>query len=171
MAGAVEQVKQTLGSKDDKIQSKNTKVYSLGNVMIGDDVEIGACTAIDSGTIDSTVIGNRTKIDNLVHIAHNVEIGDDCLICGQVGIAGSAKVGDRVVFAGQTGVKDHIRVGNDVIAGGATKIFSNVPDGTIVMGSPAVEMKKNIATYKAIRKLPILLEKVSAMEKKLSDLT
>ncbi len=169
--GAVEQVKQTLGSKVDKIQSRNTKVYSLGNIIIGDDVEIGACTAIDSGTIDSTVIGNRTKIDNLVHIAHNVRIGEDCLLCGQVGIAGSAKIGDRVVLAGQTGVKDHIKVGNDVIAGGATKIFSNVPDGTIVMGSPAVEMKKNIATYKAIRRLPKLLEKVSAMEKKLSDLT
>lgn len=169
--GAVEQVKQTLGSKVDKKQSNYSKVFSLGNVRIGDNVEIGACTAIDRGTIESTVIGDRTKIDNLVHIAHNVIIGEDCLLCGQVGIAGSSKIGNRVVLAGQTGVKDHIKVGNDVIAGGATKIYSNVPNGTIVMGSPAVEMKKNIATYKATRKLPKLFEKVSAMEKKLSDIT
>ncbi len=168
--GAVEQVKQSLGSKVNKTQSKYTKVYSLGTVRIGDNVEIGSCTAIDRGTIDATSIGSRTKIDNLVHIAHNVQIGEDCLLCGQVGIAGSTKIGDRVVFAGQTGVKDHIKVGNDVIAGGATKIFSNVTNGAIIMGSPAVEMQKNIATYKAIRKLPRLFERVSDLEKKLSDL-
>ena len=170
-AGAVEQVKETLGSNVNQTQSKYAKVYSLGNVRIGNDVEIGACTAIDRGTIDSTVIGDRTKIDNLVHIAHNVRVGDDCLLCGQVGIAGSSEIGDRVVFAGQTGVKDHIKVGDDVIAGGATKIYSNVPNGRIVMGSPAVEMQKNIATYKATRKLPKLIEKVSELERILTDLT
>ncbi|MCY4307019.1 MAG: UDP-3-O-(3-hydroxymyristoyl)glucosamine N-acyltransferase [Rhodobacteraceae bacterium] len=171
MAGAVEQVKETLGLNVNQTQSKYAKVYSLGHVRIGDDVEIGACTAIDRGTIDLTIIGDRTKIDNLVHIAHNVRVGDDCLLCGQVGIAGSSQIGDRVVFAGQTGVKDHIKVGNDVIAGGATKIYSNVSNGRIVMGSPAVEMQKNIATYKAMRKLPKLVEKVSELERKLTDLT
>ncbi len=169
--GAVEQVKETLGARVNKVQSKYSKVFSLGNVVIGNDVEIGSCTAIDRGTIQSTTIGNGTKIDNLVHIAHNVRIGEDCLLCGQVGIAGSAIIGNRVVFAGQTGVKDHINVGDDVIAGGATKIFSNVTKGAILMGSPAVEMKKNIATYRAIRKLPRLFDKVSEMEKKLSDMS
>ena len=165
--GSIDDVKETLGAGVKHTQSNYYKVYSLGSVRIGDHVEIGACTAIDRGTLIATSIGSGTKLDNLVHIAHNVQIGRDCLICGQVGIAGSAKLGDRVVFGGQVGVKDHIKVGNDVIAGGATKIFSNVSAGKIVMGSPAVEMTHNIAIYKALRKLPKLLQKVKLLEQKL----
>ena len=83
------------------------------------------------GTIRDTVVGSGTKLDNLVHIGHNVQVGRDCLICGQVGIAGSARIGDRVVLAGQCGVNDNIFVGDDVIAGGATKIFTNAPAGRV----------------------------------------
>ncbi len=168
--GAVDDVRETLGSTIRNTQSDYHKVYSLGSVLIGDDVEIGACSAIDRGTLSSTTIGNGTKLDNLVHVAHNVRIGSDCLLCGQVGIAGSARIGNRVVLAGQTGVKDHIVIGDDVIAGGATKIFTNVPAKKIMMGSPAVEMKKNIAIYKAVRKLPKLVEKLGNLELRVNRL-
>ena len=96
------------------------KVESLGSVEIHDNVEIGANCCIDRGTIANTIIGEGTKLDNLVHIAHNVQLGRNCLICGQVGIAGSAKVGDRVVMGGQSGVGDNIEVGSDVILAGKT---------------------------------------------------
>lgn len=167
--GAVDDVKETLGSGVRNSQSNYHKIYSLGTVSIGDEVEIGACVAIDRGTLSATSIGKGTKIDNLVHIAHNVQIGEDCLICGQVGIAGSAKLGNRVVLGGQVGVKDHILIGDDVVAGGASKIFTNVQHGKIIMGSPAVEMTKNIAIYKASRKLPKLVERVDSLELRLKN--
>jgi len=113
----------------DAAQQSWTRIHSLGAVTIGNDVEIGANAAIDRGTIRDTSIGDGTKLDNLVHIGHNVQIGRDCLLCGQVGIAGSSRIGDRVVMAGQCGVNDNIFVGDDVIAGGATKIFTNAPAG------------------------------------------
>ena len=87
------------------------KIESLGSVFIGDNVEIGACVTIDSGSVQNTIIGDGTKIDNLVHIAHNVKIGKNCLICGQVGIAGSTSIGDRVVMDGQVGVGDNLTIG------------------------------------------------------------
>ena len=144
------------------------KIESLGSVRIGDDVEIGACTVIDRGTISETVIGAGTKIDNQVHVAHNVRIGQDCFICGQVGIAGSARIGDRVSLAGMTGVSDHVSVGDDVVAAGAAKIYSNVPNSRRVMGAPAIQMEKNIELYKCIRRLPKLFETVSELERKAS---
>lgn len=145
-----------------------TRIHSLGAVEIGDDVEIGANTAIDRGTIRATRIGRGTKIDNLVHIGHNVEVGADCLICGQVGIAGSARIGDRVVMGGQCGVSDNIFVGDDVVAGGATKMFSNVPAGRMVLGSPAMKMDAQIEATKNLRRLPRLFREVKALQKAVS---
>jgi UDP-3-O-[3-hydroxymyristoyl] glucosamine N-acyltransferase len=92
----VEQVRQTLGTRDAVQAQEWTRIHSLGGVNIGDDVEIGANACIDRGTIRDTVIGRGTKLDNMVHVAHNVQVGQDCLLCGQVGIAGSARIGDRV---------------------------------------------------------------------------
>lgn len=129
------------------------KIQSLGAVVIGDDVEIGANCTIDAGTIRPTRIGNRTKLDNLVHIGHNCEIGEDTLICGQVGLAGSVTIGDRVVLAGQVGVGDHHFVGNDVVAAGASKIMANVPAGRIVLGYPAQRMDKTLDGVKTLRRL------------------
>lgn len=143
------------------------RIHSLGGVFIGDNVEIGANTAIDRGTIRDTYIGAHTKIDNLVHIAHNVSIGRYCLICGQVGIAGTAKLGDRVFLAGQCGVGDNISVGENTIAGFATKIFSNVKPGKILLGNPATDMYKNIQKIKMVRRLPRLFAKLKILEQKI----
>ena len=166
-----EEVRASLGTSVRARHSVYTKVNSLGSVTIGNDVEVGACTAIDRGTISSTTIGSGTKIDNLVHIAHNVCIGSHCLICGHVGIAGSAKIGDRVVLAGMCGVSDHVKVGDDVVAGGASKIYTNVPPGQAVMGSPATKMDQNIKMYKSLRRLPRLHEQVAKLKIQVSNLT
>ena len=161
----VEAVRETLGDQGDAKAQSWTRIHSLGGVRIGDDVELGANVAIDRGTIRDTSIGNGTKLDNLVHIGHNVEIGQDCLICGQVGMAGSAQVGDRVVLAGQCGVNDNIFIGDDVIAGGATKIFTNAPKGRVLLGYPAMKMESHVEAYKGLRRLPRLFRDVADLKK------
>jgi UDP-3-O-[3-hydroxymyristoyl] glucosamine N-acyltransferase len=161
----VEAVRESLGSQTSAKDQSWARIHSLGSVVIGDDVEIGANTCIDRGTIRDTVIGSGTKTDNLVHIGHNVSIGRDCLLCGQVGIAGSARIGDRVVLAGQCGVNDNIFVGDDVIAGGATKIFTNAPAGRVLLGYPAVKMATHVEMHKALRRLPRLAATVAALQK------
>jgi len=159
----VEEIRETLGSRAEIRDQSWTRIHSLGAVTIGDDVEIGANTCIDRGTIRDTTIGSGTKLDNLVHIGHNVQVGRDCLLCGQVGVAGSARIGDRVVLAGQVGVNDNIFVGDDVIAGGATKIFTNAPAGRVLLGYPAVKMETHVEMQKALRRLPRLAARVAAM--------
>ncbi|WP_375552509.1 UDP-3-O-(3-hydroxymyristoyl)glucosamine N-acyltransferase [Rhodophyticola porphyridii] len=162
----VERARETLGKAAAPAASQSwTRIHSLGSVVLGDDVEIGANTAIDRGTIANTEIGDGTKLDNLVHIGHNVRIGRDCLICGQVGSAGSTVIGDRVVLGGQCGLSDNIVIGDDVVAAGATKIFSNVPSGRMLMGSPAVKMDTQVEIYKAMRRLPRVMKTVEALQK------
>ena len=162
----VETVRKTLGDQLDFSGDQTwTRIHSLGSVVIGDDVEIGANSCIDSGTIRPTRIGNGVKMDNLVHIGHNVVIGNDCLLCGQVGIAGSSRLGKNVVLAGQTGVNDNISIGDNVIAGGASKIFTNVPAGRVVLGYPAVKMQNHIDSYKALRRLPKLFKDIAELKK------
>lgn len=134
------------------------RIHSLGAVTIGDDVEIGANACIDAGTIRPTAIGSGTKIDNLVHIAHNCRIGRDCLFAAHTGIAGSVTVGDNVIFGGKVGVVDNVFVGDNVVAGGGTNILSNVPSGRVVMGYPAVKMETHTEMYKALRRLPRVLD-------------
>lgn len=151
---AVENARTSLGDTGDAAQQGWTRIHSLGGVVIGDDVEIGSNTSIDRGTIRATQIGNGTKIDNLVQLGHNVQVGQDCLLCGHVGVAGSVKIGDRVVLAGQVGVSDNIFIGNDVIAGGGSKIFTKVPAGRVLLGHPAVKMETHLEMQKALRRLP-----------------
>lgn len=160
----VEEIRATLGQRSEIREQTWTRIHSLGAVTIGDDVEVGANAAIDRGTIRDTAIGSGTKLDNLVHIGHNVTVGRDCLLCGQVGIAGSARIGDRVVLGGQCGVNDNIFVGDDVIAGGATKIFTNAPAGRVLLGYPAVKMETHVEMQKALRRLPRLAARVAALE-------
>lgn len=164
----VEQIRETLGQRDHITAQSWTRIHSLGSVTIGDDVEIGANACIDRGTVRDTVIGNGTKLDNLVHVGHNVQVGRDCLLCGQVGIAGSARIGDRVVLGGQVGVSDNIFVGDDVIAGGATKIMTNAPAGRVLLGYPAVRMETHVDMQKALRRLPRLAATVAALQKAVS---
>ncbi len=166
----VEEIRETLGHRDEMRGQSWTRLHSLGAVTIGDDVEIGANACIDRGTIRDTSIGSGSKLDNLVHVGHNVQIGRDCLICGQVGIAGSARIGDRVVLGGQCGVNDNIFVGDDVIAGGATKIFTNAPAGRVLLGYPAVRMETHVEMQKALRRLPRLAARVAEIEKVITKL-
>jgi UDP-3-O-[3-hydroxymyristoyl] glucosamine N-acyltransferase len=160
----VEDIRASLGKRDEIRDQSWTRIHSLGSVVIGDDVEMGANSCIDRGTIRDTIIGSGTKIDNLVHIAHNVEVGRDCLFCALVGVAGSVKVGDRVVLGGQCGVSDNIFIGDDVIAGGGTKILSNAPAGRVLLGYPALKMDTHIELQKALRRLPRLAARVAAIE-------
>ena len=156
-----EGVEKVMLDRSDEVKMKLNnylKVESLGSVEIHDNVEIGANCCIDRGTIANTIIGEGTKIDNLVHIAHNVQLGRNCLICGQVGIAGSAKVGDRVVMGGQSGVGDNIEVGSDVILAGKTGLSVNAKPNQFLMGNPAMLKSRNIASYMAFRRLPRLIK-------------
>jgi UDP-3-O-[3-hydroxymyristoyl] glucosamine N-acyltransferase len=166
--GAVEEAKKTGQITAATRTDGFARINSLGAVVIGDNVEMGANCAIDRGTIENTTIGDGTKLDNLVHIGHNVTIGSTCLICGQVGIAGSSVLGDRIVLGGQVGVADHINIGSDVIAAGKSGISSNVPSGRVMMGSPAMRMDLNVEAYKALRRLPRLVAKVAGLEKAVS---
>ncbi len=165
----VEEARQSLGIDTEAVNASWTRIHSLGTVEIGDDVEIGANTTIDRGTIRATRIGHRTKLDNLVHIGHNVEVGEDTLLCGQVGIAGSTKIGNRVVMAGQCGVNDNIFVGDDVVAGGASKIFTNVPSGRVVLGYPAMKMDQYLEASRNWRRLPRVMADVKSLKNKVSN--
>lgn len=134
-------------------QTEWVKTYSLGSVVLGEDVSIGANSTVDAGTLKPTRIGDRTKLDNLVHVGHNVEVGTDCLLCGMTGIAGSVRIGDRVVLAGQTGVGDNLTIGSDVVTGAGTLIRTNVPSGSVLLGYPAMPMPEARRAFKAIKRL------------------
>lgn len=150
--------------------SEYARINSMGTVVIGDRVEVGSNTTIDSGTISNTVIDTGTKIDNLVHIGHNVKVGKHCLLCGMSGIAGSAVLHDRVILGGNAGVKDHVVMGENSIATGKAAILSNVPPNRVMMGNPAVLMKTSVESYKALRRLPRLVRKVEELQKQVSKL-
>ncbi|TNC69515.1 UDP-3-O-(3-hydroxymyristoyl)glucosamine N-acyltransferase [Rubellimicrobium roseum] len=138
------------------------RIHSLGGVTIGDDVEVGAGTTIDAGTIRPTRIGDGTKIDNLVMLAHNVVVGRHCLLCGQAAVAGSSVLGDRVVMGGRAAVGDNITIGDDVVLTANTGVLSNVPAGRVMMGYPATRMDLQIESYKALRRLPRVLRDLAA---------
>lgn len=167
----VERARDSLGDQGDINAQAWTRINSLGGVDIGDDVEIGANTTIDRGTIRATRIGNGTKIDNLVHIGHNVEIGTNSLLCAHVGVAGSTRIGNNVVLGGQTGVSDNIFIGDNVIAGGGTGILSNVPAGRVVLGYPAVKMETHVEMYKSLRRLPRMMAEFTNLKAKIAKLT
>jgi UDP-3-O-[3-hydroxymyristoyl] glucosamine N-acyltransferase len=143
------------------------KVPQIGNVVIGDDVEIGANVAVDRGALGSTVIGKGTKIDNLVQIAHNVEIGEGCLLISQAGIAGSSKLGNFVVIAGQAGLAGHLKIGNQVTITAKAGVMTDIPDGEKWTGAPAQPDKQIKRQLIAMQHLPELLKRVAELEKKL----
>jgi UDP-3-O-[3-hydroxymyristoyl] glucosamine N-acyltransferase len=144
------------------------KVPQIGNVVIGDDVEIGANTTVDRGALGATVIGKGSKIDNLVQIAHNVQIGEHCIIISQVGIAGSAKLGNYCVLAGQVGIAGHLKIGNQVTVGSKSGVMHNIPDGEQWLGIPAQPDRQAKRIMIALQRLPDLLKKVAEWEKKLT---
>jgi UDP-3-O-[3-hydroxymyristoyl] glucosamine N-acyltransferase len=141
------------------------RIHSLAGVIIGSDVEIGANTCIDRGTVKPTSIGDGVKADNLTQIGHNVQIGNNTLICAQVGIAGSVTIGNNVVLGGQSGISDNIFVGDNVITGGATKVLSNIPAGRVMLGYPAMKMETQLEVYRNQRKLPRLVKDLAKIKK------
>lgn len=166
----IEEIRETLGQREVIREQHWTRIHSLGTVEIGDDVEVGANSTIDRGTVRATTVGSGTKIDNLVMIGHNVQVGQDCLMCSQVGIAGSTRIGNRVTLAGQVGVSDNIFVGDDVIAGGATKIFTNAPAGSVLLGYPALKMETHVTAWKNIRRLTRLFAQVAELRETVAKL-
>ena len=129
-------------------KNKNIKFPHIGRVLIYNDVEIASGCTIDRGSIDDTIIGSNTYLDNQVHIAHNVKIGANCMIAGQVGFAGSAVIGDKVSIGGQAGISGHLKIGNNVKIGGGSGVVKDIEDNQIVMGYPAVPLKDFIKKNK-----------------------
>lgn len=155
--------------KDDDKKHVIFKIPSIGSVVIGNNVEIGANTAIDRGTIENTTIGDNTKIDDLVMIGHNCRVGEGCLIVSQVGIAGSCVIGDRVVIAGQAGLADHIEIGSDTIIAAKAGVTKSFPEKSIVVGIPAVPRKDFIKQLKTMKDAQELVAKFKKYEPLLKE--
>lgn len=146
------------------------KVPQFGNVIIGDEVEIGANVTIDRGATGATTIGRSTKIDNLVHIAHNVEIGPECLIVGQVGISGSVEIGEKVTLAGQSGVVGHLKIGSNTTVAARGVVTHDIEAESFVSGYPAHNHRKE-RRIKAVRnKLPEMKKRLRKLEQKIAKL-
>ncbi len=147
------------------------KIPQLGNVIIEDNVEIGSNTSIDRATMGSTIIHKGTKLDNLIQIAHNVEIGENTVICGQSGVAGSTKVGNNVMIGAQAGVVGHITVADEVKIGAQSGVSHSLTNkGEIVLGSPAYNIRETKKSLIIIKRLPELYAKVLELEKELEGL-
>ena len=149
---------------------RHRKIPQIGTVVIEDDVEIGANSAIDRARSGVTRVGRGTKIDNLVQIAHNVDIGEDCIIIAQCAIGGSASLGRRVVMAGQSGLTDHRHVGNDVQIAAKSTVMANVPDGQVVRGIPATDNYRFLREQASVRKLPEWLKRLRALTQRVRRL-
>ena len=160
----IEQARKEGEIKQENKEQKIFKIPSLGSVVIGNNVEIGANTAIDRGTIENTVIGDDTKIDDLVMIGHNCRIGKGCMIVSQVGIAGSCVIGDRVVIAGQAGLADHINIGNDSLIAAKAGVSKSFPEKSIIVGIPAVPRKEFINQLKTLKDAGDLIAKFRKYE-------
>ena len=127
---------------------KNIKFPHIGKVVLKNNIEIGSACTIDRGSIDDTVIGENTYLDNQVHVAHNIKIGKNCMIAGQVGFAGSSTIGDNVSIGGQAGISGHLKIGNNVKIAGGSGVIKDIKDNSTVMGYPAVPLKKFIKEWK-----------------------
>ncbi|MEX0907754.1 MAG: UDP-3-O-(3-hydroxymyristoyl)glucosamine N-acyltransferase [Gemmatimonadota bacterium] len=143
----------------------HVKVPHVGCCIIGDDVEIGANTTIDRGSIGNTTIGNGCKIDNLVQIGHNVRLGEHCIVVSQVGMAGSTRAGRFVTLGGQAGIQGHIRIGDGATVGGQAGVFADVPAGATVSGYPARPHKESLRTQAGVARVPELMKRLRALER------
>ena len=144
------------------------EVPQLGTVLIGNDVEVGANTTIDRGALDDTVIGNGVKLDNQIHVAHNVQIGDHTAIAGCVGIAGSARIGKRCIIAGAAVINGHVEIGDDVVVQGMAMVTKSLPGpGQYASGTPAEPVRDWRRQTARLRRMPQTLERIAALEEKM----
>jgi UDP-3-O-[3-hydroxymyristoyl] glucosamine N-acyltransferase len=146
------------------------KIIQAGEVILEDNIEIGAGTTIDRATLGKTHIRTGTKLDNLVQIGHGSTIGEHTLLCAQVGLAGSTHVGNQVILTGQVGAVGHLKIGDRVIATGQTGIPGDVPEGTVISGSPGIDNKRWLRSTAIFAKLPELLKSIREIEKRLKEL-
>jgi UDP-3-O-[3-hydroxymyristoyl] glucosamine N-acyltransferase len=153
-----------------KESGAHRKIPQIGGVVIEDDVELGANTTVDRATVGATRIGRGTKIDNVVHVAHNSTIGKNTVMAAQTGMAGSVKIGDDVVIAGQVGIGDHVTIGDGVIVAGQSGVSANVKPGKTVSGQPARDHRLAKRIHACTTRLPELYKKVRELEKKLAEL-
>lgn len=165
----IEQARKDGAIKEGEAAQKVYKIPSIGSVEIHDDVEIGANTCIDRGTVENTVIGAQTKIDNLVQIGHNCRIGKACMIVSQAGVAGSCVIGDRVVIAGQAGLADHLKIGNDSIITAKAGVTKSFPEKSIIIGIPAMPRKDFIRQLKTMKDAEEMVKKFKQYEPLLSS--
>ena len=150
------------------VAGRHQKVPQVGNVLIEDDVEIGANAAIDRATTGSTIVKNGTKIDNLVHLAHNVVVGENCFFVAQTGIAGSVKIGNNVTFAGQSGSAGHLTIGDQCVFAAKAGVIGDVPERSFYAGFQARPHKEWLRAEAAGNKVPDLIKKVRELEKRLA---
>ena len=146
------------------------QIPQIGNVVLEDNVNIGANTTIDRATMGSTIIRAGVKIDNLVQIAHNVDVGSNTAMAAQVGVAGSCKIGENVMIGGQVGLAGHMRIGNKVKIAAQSGVAGNIKDGSVLMGSPAFDNKEYKKSYLGFRRLPRILERIQVIEDKIKTL-
>lgn len=146
------------------------KIPQLGNVIIEDDVEIGANTTIDRAVMDSTIIRKGVKLDNLIQIAHNVEIGENTVMAAQVGIAGSVKIGKHCMFGGQVGLAGHIKIGDHVNLGAQSGIISDIKDGETIMGTPAISAKSFMRSSAIFNRLPEMYRTMGQLQREIEQL-
>jgi UDP-3-O-[3-hydroxymyristoyl] glucosamine N-acyltransferase len=166
--GAVETAKASgqVGGSTARIQ----RVNSIGTVVLNDDVEIGACATVDRATIAATVIGRGTKIDNLVMIAHNCTVGENCMMSGQAGVAGSTQIGNRVVIAGKVGVADHLRVGDDSVLAAKSGVVRNLGPKSVVFGAPAQPHDQAFAQLRTEARMSRYLARVDDLQRRVQAL-
>ena len=143
------------------------KVPQIGSVIICDDVELGANVTVDRGALGPTIVGKGTKVDNLVQIAHNVTVGEHCILVSQCGIAGSTKLGNYVILGGQVGVAGHLKIGNRVSVGAQSGVMNNIPDGETWLWAPAQPDRIAKRQMIALQQLPELFRRVKEMERRL----
>ncbi len=144
----------------------HVKIPQMGTVILEDDVEVGANSTIDRAAMDKTIIRRGTKIDNLVMLAHSVEVGTDTIIISQAGIAGSSRIGKNVIIAGQAGIPDHINVGDNAIIAAQAGVMHDVPEGTTVAGSPHMKIKDYWRMWANVKKIPEILKELDKLKSK-----
>jgi UDP-3-O-[3-hydroxymyristoyl] glucosamine N-acyltransferase len=170
--GSVESVRKTGEVRN--FNHEIIRIHSLGNVVIEDDVEIGAGTCIDRGTLGETRIGHGSKLDNLIQVGHNTVIGCNCLIVSQVGLGGSSSIGNRVVIGGQSGLPDHVTVGDDAVIHARSGIVGPVHEKAAMIGIPAVPLRQFMDSEVKMRRLPNLIKdlqrQVASLVEKLNSL-